>query len=170
MGCGLNGGGESGTAAAAVLIRLVPIPSAVAFSSQSSESVSGCVIRRDGVDGMLSFSPELVRKWSSSLSVSSYSSWLLEAAAPTAAAGSASRWLLLLAGRRWLCASRRCREPTLRPVVMTSSPMDESDDDDGCDDISTHDSNAREDGVEVSFFFAPTARNRTGAGQRRSPC
>jgi hypothetical protein len=60
----------------------VLLPKAVAFSSSSSESepasYSGCETVDSLVVGMgMTCSLELVITWSSSLSLSSYSSWLL---------------------------------------------------------------------------------------------
>lgn len=102
------------------------IPRAVAFSSSSSSSDSeppsyGC---RSGGGRRVGeiFSLELLKTWSSSLSVSSYSSWLLVPSFRAARASCDGR-LAPLRRRRSFC--------TRRPVVTISSPMDESEDDDG---------------------------------------
>ena len=122
-------------------------PRAVAFSSPSlSESVSiaeplgGSCWRRWFAAGCIA-SVELVMTRSSSLSVSSYSSWLL--VAPLWLAG----WPTINeAGMGRCCCCDRLRLggyellPTLRPVVTMSSPMDDRDDDDGCEATSTQDS------------------------------
>ncbi len=125
-------------------------PRAVASSSSSeSELMAGpmavCCAASRGL-GASMFSAELVITWSSSLSVSSYSSWLL--VCPCAAEWAAIRldcdepaaWCGCCFCKRRFRLGPRAWLPTRRPVVIISSPMDEREDDDGWDAISTHDS------------------------------
>jgi hypothetical protein len=122
-------------------------PRAVAFPSSSlSESVSTTADALTAVcwrsrfaEGCIA-SVELVMTRSSSLSDSSYSSWLL--VAPPCDAG----WPTIKEPGMGCCCRDRLRLggykllPTLNPVVTISSPIDDNDDDDGCEDTSTQDS------------------------------
>ena len=138
----------------------VQIPTAVAVASaSSSSSESGIGSRADGgalgwktgsgssaeaAAGETRFSVELVRTGSSSLSVSSYSSWLLVPVAGEtkvlvrlSGADTATRdtaWCSILLRRAGAEAG------SWRLVMAESSAMEDRDEDDGCDEMSTHDS------------------------------
>jgi hypothetical protein len=112
----------------------VRLPKAVPFPSSSSSSDSASYIScADTLTGGEICSVEIVITGSSSLSLSSYSSWLL---------------VLLCLFPNVVCdgpAARLRRRglgacDTRNPVVTISSPIEESDDEDGSDDISTQDS------------------------------
>jgi hypothetical protein len=117
----------------------VRLPSAVAFSSSSSESEPASYSTLGILLAGTICSFELVMTRSSSLSLSSYSSWLL---------------VLVCRASRLMCDGpatlRRLRELgsccTRRPVVTISSPIEEREDEDGCEAISTQDSSFRNRG------------------------
>lgn len=134
----------------------VRLPSAVAFSSSSesesdSASYSGLVSVIWVDCAMCSF--ELVMTWSSSLSLSSYSSWLL---VPVCKGCEAPGCALL----RLRVSDTWC---TRRPVVTISSPREDSEEEDGCEDISTHDSSSCEHKLgRLSRLTVPSFRNLGG--------
>lgn len=94
--------------------------------------------RRSASDGLMASFEDVMTR-SDSLSLSSYSSWLLPPP-PLVARYPVpmTNWPVLRARRLLLCTLESCC--TLRPVVMISSAAEESDDDDGLESISTHDS------------------------------
>lgn len=111
----------------------VRLPNAVAFSSSSSESDPASYSGRDRLLTGIICSFELVMTWSSSLSLSSYSSWLL---------------VLVCLGSRMTCTGPRTALRlrargscwTRRPVVTISSPIELNEEEDGWEEISTQDS------------------------------
>lgn len=154
------------------------MPSAVPSSSSSSSSSDGggkcisclicCLGETCPKEGMCSF--ELVRTRSSEEdSDSSYSSWLL-----------VLRWAASWEMRD--APAGPCRRPrrklddcTRNPAVTISLSMEDKDEDDGWDDISTHDSvgtrvsnEPSEEGLPESKECIPSLRKRWVASDERA--
>jgi hypothetical protein len=130
----------------------VRLPRAVAFSSSSSEdSASYCWDGDIRVGGIISF--EELRTRSSSLSLSSYSSWLLVLVCLAARPICEGAWT-----RRRLRVLESCA--TRRPVVTISSPIEESEEEEGWEDISTQDSDRLALGEGWRSMSVPSLRNR----------
>ena len=142
-----------------VAVGSVRLPRAVAFSLYSSESDPAsysCLVSLMGDAASCSF--ELVITRSDSLSLSSYSSWLL---VPACLVSTAMNEVTGALRRRRGMASCWTRNP----VVTISSPMEEREEEEGWEDISTQESDRRL--VEKAVVFGggeyiPSFRNRWG--------
>lgn len=129
MGCGVK--------MRLVAVGSVRLPRAVAFSLYSSESDPAsysCLVSLMGDAASCSF--ELVITRSDSLSLSSYSSWLL---VPACLVSTAMTEVTGALRRRRGMASCWTRSP----VVTISSPMEEREEEEGWEDISTQESSFR---------------------------